>query len=403
MSGVGIEKIATWPSTLTLSMADLCAARPALDPAHVRGALLADARTVLPPWEDTVTLAVNAAERALTPDDRARVGLLVAATETSLDREKPISTWVHRHLGLPSRCRNFEVKHACYSATAALRMAEGWLRGQPDEAAALVVSADHSLLGLGQPYEPVNGAGAVALLVSRRPDVLILEPGAGVFAAEEHGVVRPTARVETGNAAASLYAYVDALDGALADYEDTVGPFEPGAFAGCIYHTPFAGMGRRAHRVALQRSGAPDRSALDAAFERQVLPGLRHLRRIGGTYGASTFIALQTHAERLEPQDRVSLFAYGSGCCAELYTGRIGAGARRRAEAADLGGLLDAREALDVDTYRALERARDAAWGQADFAPDHGPVTGHFERCWAGSGRLYLEGVSGYERRYRRA
>lgn len=403
MSGVGIEKLATWPSTLSLAMADLCAARPGLDAAHVRDALLADARTVLPPWEDPVTLAVNAAERMLTPDDTARIGLLIAATETSLDREKPISTWVHRHLGLRARCRNFEVKHACYSATAALRMAEGWLQTQPDEAAALVVSADHSLLGLGQPYEPVNGAGAVAFLVSRRPEVLALEPGSGLFAAEEHGVVRPTARIETGNAAASLYAYVDALDRALTDYEEAVGPLDAAALAACIYHTPFAGMGRRAHRVALQRWGAPDRRALDAAFDRQVLPGLRHLRRIGGTYGASTFIALQTHAERLEPGDRVSLFAYGSGCCAEVYTGRVGAGARAIASEAALGALLDAREALDVEAYRAVERARDAAWGRADFTPDRALVPGHFERRWAGTGQLFLDSVAGYERRYRRA
>lgn len=404
MTGVGIQKIATWPSTLCLSMTTLCRARPELDAAYVRDELIADARTVLPPWEDTVTLAVNAAERLLTPDDIPRIGLLVFATETSLDREKAASTWVHRHLGLGSRCRNFEVKHACYGATAALRVAEGWLATRPDDdAAALVVSADHNLLALGQPYEPVNGAGAVALLVSRRPDVLSLEPGAGVFAVEEHGVVRPTAHIETGNAAASLYAYVDALDGALDDYEDTAGPFEPDAFAACIYHMPFAGMGRRAHRVVMQRAGVTEADAIEAAFTRQVLPGLRHLRRIGATYGASTFVGLQTHAERLDAGARVSLFAYGTGSCAELYTGRIGPGARACAAEAALGALVDARAPLDVDVYRALERARDAAWERADFTPDRALVPGHFEAAWAGTGRLYLDGVCGYERRYRRA
>src|SRR5262249_61329975 len=108
----------------------------------------------------------------------------------------PLSSWVHHYLGLRADCRNFEVKHACYGATAGLQMALAWLAsGLADDRKALVVSSDLSLLALGQPWEPVLGAGAAAVLLSRQPRVLADELGhRGVHAHEVADVIRPTPR-----------------------------------------------------------------------------------------------------------------------------------------------------------------------------------------------------------------
>src|SRR4029453_12401982 len=115
---IGIEKLGVSPCALSLDITDLCEAR-GLDAGNFRGRLFCDERSVMGPLEDVITLAVNAATPLLTDADRDAIRLLIVATESAPDQEKPVSSWVHHHLGLRSDCRNFEVKHACYGATGA--------------------------------------------------------------------------------------------------------------------------------------------------------------------------------------------------------------------------------------------------------------------------------------------
>jgi 3-hydroxy-3-methylglutaryl CoA synthase len=165
---VGIEKLRVYPCSMALDLAELCAAR-GHDPADIRDTMMIDQRSVNAPYEDPVTMAVNAANAMLSDDDRRSIELLIVGTESGVDQEKPISTWVHRYLGLTAHCRNFELKHACYSGTAGLGMAANWIAsGMAGEAKALVITTDQSRMHLGKPYEFVMGAGAAAVLVSRR-------------------------------------------------------------------------------------------------------------------------------------------------------------------------------------------------------------------------------------------
>ena len=158
--GIGIEKLGVYPCALSLDIAGLCEAR-GLDAANFCGRFFCDERSVVGPFEDVVTLAVNAAMPMLSDADRDAIRLLIVATESAPDQEKPVSSWVHRFLGLRSDCRNFEVKHACYGATGALHLAAGWLQSADAGAKALIVNADHALLHLDGPQEPVLGAAGV--------------------------------------------------------------------------------------------------------------------------------------------------------------------------------------------------------------------------------------------------
>ena len=100
--GIGIEKLGVYPCSLSLDIAELCAAR-GLDAANFCGRLFCDQRSVIGPFEDVVTLAVNAAMPMLTDADRDAIRLLIVATESSPDQEKPVSSWVHHFLGLAIR------------------------------------------------------------------------------------------------------------------------------------------------------------------------------------------------------------------------------------------------------------------------------------------------------------
>ena len=109
---VGIEKITAYPCTMSLDMETLAKARGA-DPSHPLEELLVTSRSVNPPWEDPVTMAVNAANTLLEGEDRSSIEMVVVGTESSVDFGKPISTWVQRHANLGANCRNFETNHAC--------------------------------------------------------------------------------------------------------------------------------------------------------------------------------------------------------------------------------------------------------------------------------------------------
>lgn len=405
----GIERIGVWPATMVLDIETLCADR-GTDYATVLKSLDTHQRSVCPPWEDTVTMAVNAATGLLSADELATVELLIASTESSVDQEKPVSSWAHRWLGLPSYCRNFELKHACYAGTAGLRMALAWLREQENRPVrALIVGADLSLLGFREPYEPVMGACGYALVLSNQPDLLEVDPRAyGVFANEVTDVIRPALTVETGNSETSLLAYLDALEGAYLDFaRRTEGKISfDQDFVRHVYHLPFAGMGLQAHRTLASVAMGLDRKSATQHFADKVAPSIRYSRRIGSSYSASTFIALLSlldHAPEVGPGDPLSVFSYGSGSCAEFYAARFGPRACEIAGAVGLEQVLDSRRALTVADYERSEAARVAAIGAETFIPDLDMIDGWYETAYAGSGRLVLDRIEGYERVYRRA
>jgi hydroxymethylglutaryl-CoA synthase len=404
--GVGIEKLRVYPCSMALDMPALCTAR-GHDPADIRDTMMIDQRSVNPAYEDPVTMAVNAAGPMLSDEDRRSVELLIVGSESGVDQEKPISTWVHRYLGLGPTCRNFELKHACYGGAAGLQMAIHWLAsGLAGDAKALVITTDEGRMHLGQPWEFVLGAGAAAVLVSHRPRLLQIELGkSGYFTHEVADLIRPTSHVETGDSETSLLSYLDALDGAYEHYLERVGPtvdFDT-YFKKNIYHVPFGGMTFLAHKQLLRRGGEVSKREAWAHFERKSLPALRYARRMGGTYSASTFVALLgliDAGDDLEPGDRLSLFAYGSGSCAEFYSGLVGPEARQVAAEAGLAALLDQRYALSVAEYEQVERARDSHIDCGDFETDLDGFDGWYDRHYRGQGYLVFRGSRQHYRLY---
>jgi hydroxymethylglutaryl-CoA synthase len=401
---VGIERIALYAGRCFASVPEIVAARGG-NRNHVRDQLMCHERSVFPPWEDGVTLAVNAARQALRPDEARDVELVVVGTESAVDFGKPIATWVHGWLGLPSTCRTLEVKHACYGATGALKLAAAWV----DAAArpgrkALVVAADYSRNFLGRSWEFIGGGAAVAVLVGREPRVLELEPGPiGYFTREISDTFRPTARDEVMNDDTSVFSYLDALEGSLAHYEAQCEQkihFDC-AFARHVYHAPFPGMTRLAHRTLMRRCGVESKAAIEESFQRKVAPGLRFARRLGSVYGASNFVCLLgllAEDNGIGAGDRLSLFAYGSGCQGEFYGARIGTEARAQARALDVDRQIDARGRLTVDEYEANERACEACAERADFVPAYGEA---YAKWYENQGLLVLDRVDNFHRKYR--
>lgn len=405
MTAIGIEKLGIYPASLSLDLGDLCRAR-GMDAERTLSDLMLRERALNPPWEDAVTMGVNAALPVLTDADRESIGLLLVGTESSVDQEKPVSSWVHHFLGLRDDCLNLEVKHACFAATGALAMATAWLESsQCRGRKALLVATDQTTIHLGKPWEPVGGAGSVAVLLSRQPRLLAYEAGKfGVHAEEVSDVIRPTMRVETGNSETSLFSYLTGVEGAYRKYVEAVGAIDfDSYFKKVVYHVPFGGMTYRAHKSILRdHTSIPGREAR-AHFARKTEASLVYNRRMGSTYGGSTFIALTglvDTSDDLLAGDRIGIFAYGSGSCAQFYSGILQAEAREVTAATRLPQQLDARRPVSVVEYEALERARDASIAVPEFTPDFAILNGWYDQFYAGQHLLVLKGVHEYYREY---
>ena len=403
---IGIEKIGVYPCALSLDIGELCAVR-GLDAANFQQRFFCDERSLMGPFEDVITLAVNAARPMLTAADLDTVRLLVVATESAPDQEKPVSSWVHHFLRLRPDCRNFEVKHACYGATGALQIAVGWIAsGVAPGAKALIINADHALFHfVGGTQEPVLGAGSVAVLVSANPRIASIDLGwHGVHAHDVFDIFRPAPGVETGDADDSLLSYLDGVELTYDGYVTAVGsPVDFDAFfAANVYHVPFGGLAQRAHVRLARRELGLSRADAEAHWRRKSCASLTHNRRTGGIYGGATFLALAGLIEHgtVAPGGRVGIYSYGSGSCAEFYSVTVRDGARVTVAAAEIRALLDARQRVSVAQYEACERVVQAAMCARDYTPPVDLVPDLYESLYEGRGKLTYRGTRDYRREY---
>ncbi|MBN2353059.1 MAG: hydroxymethylglutaryl-CoA synthase family protein [Spirochaetales bacterium] len=406
MNRVGIEKLHLYLSTLCLDMRDLAAARDK-DPDKVVSDYLIDRRTLLPPWEDTVTFGANAAVPIIAEEDRDAIGLLVVGTESSVDFGKPISTNIHRALKLGPNVRNFETKHACYSGVAALDTAVNYVAsGHNRGKKALVISTDFSRMHLGLKEEFVMGGVSAAVLVSDQPKLVEFETmKKGTWTLDTYDTFRPSAKHEVGNNEVSLYSYLDALEGAYRDYLESAGgkvDFDA-YFRFLVYHTPFAGMAFQAHRTLTNLFSPKPRPELKADFDRRVRPALKYSRQAGSTYGSSNFAGIMSILTGDTPPadgDRIGFYAYGSGAVGEFYSGRILGGAVELAKAGKLDAEIARRRVLPVAEYEKLEQLRESYIENPDFTPDRAAHNGLYDEHYRGRGRLVLAGVKDFYRTY---
>jgi len=385
-SAIGIDAIGISVPRAYLELGELAAARGVPPEKYIQG-LGVSRMAIASPDEDPVTLAVEAARRLFAgagraPDD---VGYCAVGTETAVDHSKPVASYVHGLLGLPQRCRVFETKHACYGATVALLGAAEWIAaGSARGRSALVIATDIARYELGSPGEPTQGAGAVAMLVSERPRLLELEVGqSGSYARHVHDFWRPLHRKDAlVDGQFSVSCYLEALDGAYADWKERAG----GPLERTCYHVPYGKMAYKAHRRRLAADGIGEAEA-DARFAVEVAPSLAFSAQVGNVYTGSLYLALTSllsGAGRPGAGARVGFFSYGSGCGAEFFAGRIAEGAAELCDRLDLGAPLEGRARLSMPEYEAIRGG--------DASPDRLAGAG-------APGRLAYLGVDGRERR----
>ncbi len=304
-----------------------------------------------------VDLAVAAGRRALERwgGDPASIGLLAVGTESALDMSRPLSAWVAEGLGLAGAVRSYEVKHACYGGTLALRQAAEWrLSGASAGRAALVIAADVALYAPGDPGEPTQGAGAVAMVVAE-PEVAALETASFPYSEPAFDFWRPVGEAfPRVDGPFSLDCY---KRGAERCFTALVGRGDPAeVLAGLRYlcfHVPFPKMVKKAV-VAVGEAFGMSAEAIEALFRDKVDPTMGWNRLTGNAYTASLWISVAEALRGRAAGERLAAFSYGSGFGSELLVLEAGPAAAAGAWAADVEADLASRRLIDAEEYRRL-------------------------------------------------
>jgi 3-hydroxy-3-methylglutaryl CoA synthase len=252
----------------------------------------------------------------------------------------------------------------------------------------------------------VLGAAGLALLVSNNPRIVQFDAGwNGVYAHEVADIFRPAPGVETGDADESLLSYLDAVELTYDAYVARVGhavDFDQ-FFAANVYHVPFGGLAQRAHFRLARREMGLSKADAERHWEKKSKASLTYNRRTGGVYGAATFVALAGLIDAmpsLTTGDRVGIYSYGSGSCAEFYSATIGADAHAAVAEAGIEQQLSNRRALTVKEYEACERAVLAATCASDYTPPADLIPSLYESHYDGRHKLVFRGTHAYYRDY---
>jgi polyketide biosynthesis 3-hydroxy-3-methylglutaryl-CoA synthase-like enzyme PksG len=416
---VGIEAINVFGGTAYVDVTELAEHR-GLNTIRFANLLMKEKAVALP-FDDPVTCGVNAAKPlvdALDEDERRTIEMVIACSESGIDFGKSLSTYIHDCLGLHRNCRLFEIKQACYSGTAGLQMAVNFVLSRTSPSArVLVVATDVSRTTAAEGgteltddwsfAEPTSGAGAVACLVSENPRVFQIDPGAsGCVGYEVMDTCRPLPDGDAGNADLSLMSYLDCCKQTFQNYCERVSDVDyRHTFDYLAFHTPFGGMVKGAHRTMMRELAKAPPDTIEKDFTRRVAPGLTYCQRVGNIMGGTVLLALASTIDNgeLEGARRIGLFAYGSGCCAEFYSGVAVAGAQAAVRRMRIGAHLDARHRLSIEEYEAIVRQSGVVkFGTRNVSLDCRMLPAVWDRM-QGTRRLYLKEIREFHRVYESA
>lgn len=372
--------------------------------------LMMDYKSVGLPCEDPVTNAVNAAKpiiNLLNENEKKSIEMIITASESGIDLAKSLSTYIHEYLEIHRNCRLFEIKQACYGGTAALNMALCYIASHPNkDAKVLVIATDVARATLRMSYaETSQSTGAVAMLISNKPDVLEIDFGAnGFYSYEVMDTFRPTADIEMGDPDVAMLSYLDCLENCYNHYSNKVENADfLNTFDFILYHVPFAGMVKGAHRRMLRQMYKYNGKEAEEDFKMRVEPSLAYSVQVGNVYSASLYLSLCGLIDHVKLNEfvRVGMFSYGSGCSSEFFSGIIPKHAKDMLMKVRIGENLDRRYRLSIDEYEKINVLNLKCLSNINntvmIRSDYEDIYRHF---FEGKDLLILNRIEDYHRKY---
>jgi len=366
----GISSISVYIPPLYLSHDDLADAR-GIPKDKFRVGLGNINMAIVPPWDDTVTMAANAAEMAIEAAgiDKDEIGLLIVSTETGVDQSKPVASFVQGLLGIGHRTRVYEIKHACYGGTVAIMNAINWVKSQQHKGKkALVITSDIAKYGINTLGEPTQGAGAVAFIISDETEFVHFIPGLNAFYSKDvHDFWRPNGSLTPMvDGKYSIDCYLEALEFCTKDLQENLsgemGKQLQDFVDYFIYHLPFTRMAYKAHsRLLATINPSLDEDQIkeiyNASYEEKIKPGLVGSEQVGNIYTGSVYMCLMSLLEEKQENlidKNIGIFSYGSGCGAEFLVAHIGRGVKQQKKQFNFRKQLKRRTKITIEQYTEL-------------------------------------------------
>lgn len=351
---IGINKINFYTSNLDIGMIDLAHARHE-DPNKYLMGIGQNKQAVIPNTQDAVTLAANAAEPMLSASDRKRIHLIIVGTENGVDNSKSTAVYLQHLLHLNNDAMAFEVKQACYGATAGLQIAHDYIANHPDQEA-LVVGSDIARYGIGTPGEVTQGGGAVAMIVSANPQIIAFNGQNAFYSKDIMDFWRPLGKTNAlVDGHYSNHIYEDFFQKTWHQYL-AQNHLKIDDFKALIFHLPYTKMGLKGLRVALPEARLDQQHSLRQEFE----ASRYYSRMVGNLYTGSLYLSLMSlldNSKDLKPGDRIGLFSYGSGAQGEFYSGILQKHFKNHDRRNYMNKLLTNRQQLSIPQYEKIYRS----------------------------------------------
>lgn len=363
---IGIDKIGFATANYVLKLADLAEARN-IAPEKLSKGLLVKEFSVAPVTEDIVTMGASAAAAILTEEDKNEIDMVIVASESGIDQSKASAVFVHGLLRIQPFARSFEMKEACYSATAALDYAKLHVEKHPSSKV-LVIASDIAKYGIETPGEPTQGAGAVAMLITNNPRILIFNEDNVAQTRDIMDFWRPNySTTPFVNGLYSTQQYLDSLETTWIEYQKR-NQVSLKDFAAVCFHLPYPKLALKGLKKIMDKSlPIEQQEQLQANFEQSIL----YSQKVGNIYTGSLFLGLLSLLENstsLKASDRIALFSYGSGAVSEIFSGQLVACFKQQLQTNHME-ILNNRTLLSIPDYEKLffEEANLDKNGSASF------------------------------------
>ena len=358
-------KIGFATSNYVLKLNDLAAAR-ATDPEKLSKGLLLKELSIAPLTEDIITLGAAAADPILTSEDKEKIDMVIVATESSIDQSKAAAVFIHGLLAIQPFARSFEIKEACYGATAALDYAKLHIEKYPDSKV-LVIASDIAKYGINTPGEPTQGA--IAMLISKDLRILIFNEDNVAQTRDVMDFWRPNySTTPYVNGLYSTQQYLDCLKTTWDEYQKRH-KLSLKDFAAYCFHLPYPKLALKGLNKIMDKSLPQEQQdQLKENFEKSIL----YSQKVGNIYTGSLFLGLLSlleNSDNLKAGDKIALFSYGSGAVAEIFSASLVPGYEKQLSQTRLEEL-DQRQALSVEEYEHIffAEAELDAEGNASFS-----------------------------------
>lgn len=304
----------------------------------VRNGLLLRYKSIAGHFEDTITMATEAAENALRMSEvnPELIGTVAAGSESKPYTVGQIARHVASFIGVGTHVFTADLEGACNAGMQAVSFVESDIKAGKIEYG-LAVGSDIAQAPRGDPLEYAAGAGAGAFVLGREGEfVATIEDIAPYSSLTMDFWRREEVPVPSHLGRTTVEAYVQHVTGAMAQLLRRHKDLRIKDFDHVTFHQPSGYMPLKACKSLLQPSPNPagndiaERMMLsEEDVERKVKPWLRVLDT-GNTYAASTPIALSSILDKAKPGDNILAVSYGSGAYANATWIKVENGITRK-------------------------------------------------------------------------